>query len=273
MILLKWGFIFRSNENYMDDFASHWRDREVHIWKNEPGHVSTEYTFASPHFSTVPHVNDLMDRAIALKAIFDGAMTLDVLPNGRFDTFQFGLIVELPNGKRHDRPTHGNVLVEPFDKFVPPILAPEIDVEKRYQAEEMISQAKFDPVAKGMLKHVGYNGPDFRTLYSLLDWMEAEGWSEAKVAAVTGQKAADVNLFTHTANNETVLGPMARHGKKLGWQPPAVPMTLKEAQSLILPAAKAFLKERAKAFADTGHWPSFVPPTKSKKQKASKRRT
>lgn len=272
MAFMKWGFIFRSNENYMDHFASHWRDGEVHIWKNEPGHVSTEYTFASPHFSTAPHVDDLMDRATALKAIFDGAVTLDVLPDGRFSTFEFGLIIDLKNGKRHDRPTGGNVLVDPFDEFVPPILAPEIDLESRYGAEQMISQARFDPVARGMLKHVGHNGPDFRTLYSLLDWMESEGWSEDKVAAVTEQKVDAVKLFTHTANNETVLGPMARHGKK-GYAPPAVPMTLKEAQALILPASKAFLKERAKAFVDTGHWPSFVRPAKPKKQKAPKRPT
>lgn len=264
MAFLKWGFIFRSNQNYMEDFARHWRDDEVHIWKNEPGHVSTEYTFVSPHFASATHVSELMDRATAMKAVFDGAMALAVLPAGRFEPFDFGLIVDVQTDKRHDRPPGGNVLVDPFDQLVPPYVATAIDVDKRYGAEEMIAQARFDPIARGMLKHVGHNGPDFRTLYSLLDWMESEDWSEAQVGAVTGQKIEAVKLFTHTANNETVLGPMARHGKK-GWEPPEVPMTLDAAQALILPAAKAFLKERARAFANTGHWPSFVRPAKPKK--------
>src|SRR3546814_18610274 len=62
-------------------------------------------------------------------------------------------------------------------------------------------------------KHLGFNGPDYRTLYSLLDWMESEGWTEKQIAAVTEQDAAAVKAFTGTANTATLLGRLAPHGQ------------------------------------------------------------
>jgi hypothetical protein len=141
-----------------------------------------------------------------------------------------------------------------------------IIASKHYGPEDMIFQARYDPIAKGMLRHLGHNGPDFRTLYSLLDWMETEGWTEEQVAAVTGQYTAAVKNFTHTANNETVLGPMARHGNKR-WIAPTEPMKHIDAQRLILPAAKCFLEARAREFENTGVWPKHVAPSKGLKRK------
>lgn len=238
----------------------------MHVRKNEPGYVSTEYTFSSPHFTTAVDMYQLFDRAVALKAVFDGAVMLEVLPEGRFEPFTLGQIVEVSNNRRHERPEEGNVLVEPFDRNVYPSIRPsKIVTSGKYQAEDMILHARYDPVAKGLLKHLGFNGPDYRALYSLLDWMEGEGWNERQVAGVTGQKHDAVNNFTHTANNETVLGPMARHGAKR-WKTPDSPMNLKDAQRLILPAAKSFLKSRAEAFDATGEWPIFVRHSKAKKK-------
>ena len=266
MTEVKWGFIFNTVQNYMEHFAMHWRDEDVHLWKNEPGYVSIEYTFASPHFNSARDMYDLKDRATALKAVFDGAEMLDVLPEGRFVPFALGQIVEVTTLRRHDGPSEGNVLVEPFDgKVFPPKPQTKLIRHDRYGAEDMLLQARYDFVAKGLLKHLGHNGPDFRTLYSLLDWMESEGWTEAQVAAVTGRKAADINVFTGTANNETVLGPLARHGDKR-WKAPAAPMRLEDAKALILPAAKSFLRSRAEAYDANGEWPKFIRPPKSKKK-------
>ena len=270
MTIVKWGFIYRSVQNYMDDFARHWRAEDVHIWKNDPGFVYIEYTFASPHFNSATNMYDLTDRAIALKAVFDGAMILATQPNGRFEPFELESIVEVATDKRHDRPYDGNVLVDPFDKRIPPFDAPNKIIRgKTYAPEDMILQARFDPIAYGMLRHVGYNGPDFRTLYSLLDWMETEGWTEDQIAAVTGSNNSVMNDFTRTANNVTVLGPMARHGDKR-WAAPATPMALIEAQRLILPAARSFLESRAREFEETGAWPTFIRPQKARK--AAKRK-
>lgn len=247
----------------MEDLALHWRDEDIHIWKNDPGYVSIDYTFASPHFNSAKDMYELTDRAVALKAMFDGAMILATRPHGRFEPFEMVCIVEVATDKQHNRPSQGNVLVEPFDESIPPILAPtKIIARGDYRPEDMILQSRFDPIAKGMLKHLGFNGPDFRTLYSLLDWMETEGWTEEQVAAVTGQTKTSVREFTHTANNETVLGPLARHGDKR-WSAPTTPMKLIEAQRLILPAAKRFLETRAQEFERTGVWPKYVKPSKA----------
>src|SRR3546814_8838516 len=75
-------------------------------------------------------------------------------------------------------------------------------------------------------------------------------------------RSADaVKAFTGTANNATILGPLARHGEKR-WRAPKSIMSLREAQALILPAAKGFLRSRAEAFDATGTWPIFVRPSK-----------
>jgi len=265
-MIVKWGFICRSVQNYMEYLSMHWHQEDVHLWKNEPGYVSTEYTFASPHFNSAANVNELLDRAVALKAVFDGAMMLASLPDGRFIPFDLEAIVDLTTQKRHDHHGEGNVLVEPFDNRLHPLIQSEKIIHERYGPEDMIRQARFDPIAKGLLRHLGHNGPDFRSLYSLLDWMETEGWTEEQVSAVSGQKAKAVKSFTATANNETVLGPMARHGNK-GWTAPSKPMPLIDAQRLILPAARSFLKTRALEFQSTGIWPKYVKPPKYSKSK------
>lgn len=59
-----WGFIFTSVRNYMSDWTDHWQSDDVLLWKNEPGHVSTEFTFASPHFSRARNMYELTDYAL-----------------------------------------------------------------------------------------------------------------------------------------------------------------------------------------------------------------
>ena len=266
MMRVEWGFIFHSVSNYMAELAEQWNSQDVQLWKNEPGLVSTEYTFVSQHFNATKNKYELMDRATALKAVFDGAMILDCLPDGRFDDFQLGQIVNLRTQKRNDKPPEANVLVEPFDSGVVTTTKPQkIIAYRRYAAQEMILQARYDPIAKGLLKHLGYNRPDFRTLYSLLDWMKTEGWTDKQIADVTGQSSGLLHEFTRTANNETVLGPMARHGGK-GWKAPSKPVGIDAARSLILPAAKAFLQSRAEEFDSTGAWSTFVRQRKVKKK-------
>jgi len=264
----RWGFIFRSVRNYMSDWTDHWQSDDVLLWKNEPGHVSTEFTFASPHFNRAKDMYELKDYALSLKAVLDGAMMLGVGPHvGGYDPFTLGMIIDLSDQHRREGPNIGNVLVESFDPLLSPFPADtKILKRSRYEPEDMILQARQDPVALGMLKHLGFNGPDYRTLYSLLDWMESEGWTEKQVAAVTKQDAAVVKTFTGTANNVTILGPLGRHGamKSHSGKAPKSIMSLSDAQGLILPAAKAFLQSRAEAFDATGTWPVYVQPPRKK---------
>src|SRR3546814_14358318 len=109
-------------------------------------------------------------------------------------------------------------------------------------------------------KHLGFNVPDYRTLYSILDWMESEGWTEKQIAAVTDQDADAVKAFTGTANNATNLDPLARHGEKR-WRAPKSILSPREAQALRLPAAKGFQKSRAEAFDGHRPWHIFPRPT------------
>src|SRR3546814_11459924 len=105
-------------------------------------------------------------------------------------------------------------------------------------------------------KHLGFNGPDYRTLDSLLDWMESEGWTEKQIAAVTDQDADAVKAFTGTANNDTILDPLDRNGEKR-WRATQSIMSLREAQALSLLEAKGILRSSAEEFAATSMWTIF----------------
>src|SRR3546814_20412271 len=89
----------------MSDWTEHWRSDDVYLWKNEPGYVSTEFTYASPHFNGARDMYDLADRATALKAVLDGAMMLGVgsLLHS-YEPFALGQIVDLGDQTKLDGP-------------------------------------------------------------------------------------------------------------------------------------------------------------------------
>lgn len=65
----------------------------------------------------------------------------------------------------------------------------------------------------------------------------------------SGVKKDEKKRFSHTANSFSALGLAARHGVK-DEDPPPVPMTFREARSLIIRLAKAWLDERLEGGAE-----------------------
>jgi hypothetical protein len=239
----KWGFIINPLDNLLQTFAETAQSPDFIIWRTQPGFVSTTHVWASAHFDDASHVNELADRAAAFKAVFDGAMY--VVFGANYQPPIFRSLIDNHSQRTHSFP-QGRVQAEPFSPLRLSTRIPRMfNPMRRFGAEQLVFLARFDAVAKAMLKHLGFNGPDFRTLYALLDWMEANGWSDPrKIAAAAGLAKGEVTRFTPTANNVEVLGPFARHGER-SVDPPANPMTLEEAQHLILSATASFLGEQS----------------------------
>lgn len=239
----KWGFIINPLDNLFQGFAETAQSPDFIIWRTQPGFASTEHVWASAHFEDARDINELADRAAALKAVFDGAMYVEFA--ARYEPPIFRRLIDNHSQQTHSFP-RGRVQAEPFSRLRLSTSIPRMfDPMRWFGPEQLVFLARFDPVAKAMLKHLGFNGPDFRTLYALLDWMEANGWSDPrKIAAAVGGSKGEVKRFTRTANNVEVLGPFARHGEK-SLDPPPKPMSLEEAQHLILSATASFLRERS----------------------------
>ncbi len=238
-----WGLEFRATENQTIGVVENFHSPDLLMWKCEPGYLDNRYIFASPHFHYAERNTVVFDRAAALKAIFDGASYLCTV--GMHVPFTFTRLVQISPEKTFDQ-WDGSVLASPFcptilNSKVPRVLNPL----GRFGPEMMLFLARYDDVTLNLLKHLGYNGPDFRTLYSLLDWLRKHGWKDDdKVADCSEMNGGDVRRFTATVNNVAVLGPLARHGDK-GYKPPSDPISLPDARKLILNATYQFLKERA----------------------------
>jgi hypothetical protein len=248
----RWGFLINPSDNLFQGFAEFARSPDFAIWRREPGLVSIEHVFASAHFEWASHVQEVSNRAVALKAVFDGAMYLEY--GERYIAPVFRRLIDNHSQQTHDFPP-GNVLANPYAPTTVRSAVPrEFDPVSRETPAHLVFLARYDDVARAMLKHLGFNGPDYRTLFSLLDWLTHHGWKDpARIAAPSGMKASEVRRFTATVNNVEVLGPHARHGDK-NYAPPSQPMTLREARQLILPATRAFLFERSAAIDLVGRW-------------------
>tara|TARA_B100000378_G_scaffold239676_1_gene207634 strand:+ start:593 stop:1399 length:807 start_codon:yes stop_codon:yes gene_type:complete len=248
--LPKWGLEFSSTSSQIAALGVDFHCPDLTLWKVEPGHVGIDFIFASPHFEFARSNNVVFDRAASLKAIFDGALYLF---DYYHEPFTFTRLIDNLSDETYEC-WGGNVLVEPFDPLVvssvvPRFLAPG----DKLNPELMLFLARYDEVTRNLLKHLGFNGPDYRTLYSLLDWLKTHGWSEEQIASHSKMSASDVKRFRGTVNNVAVLGPLARHGDNK-WEAPSKTMTLPDAQKLILKATYAFLVERAKAVDIIAKW-------------------
>ena len=248
----KWGFLINPLDNLFQGFAEHARSPDFLIWRREPGFITTEHVFASAHFEWANNIHELMDTAVALKSVFDGAMFIEF--GTRYEPPIFRRLINNSDQLTYDM-RDGSVLASPFAQLTLHSAVPSIlDPLSHFGPEQMVFLARYDAIALAMLKHLGFNGPDYRTLYSLLDWLTQHGWKDhTRIAAAADVSPREVKRFTVTVNNVEVLGPYARHGDK-NWDPPARPMSLVDAQHLVLSAVREFLKERAQVVDLAGRW-------------------
>jgi hypothetical protein len=85
--------------------------------------------------------------------------------------------------------------------------------------------------------------PTWVSLYQVLDVIEEDVGGERGLEAKGWAFPAEIKRFTHTANNFRALGPAARHART-DWEPPAKPMDLDEAKSLIGGLIERWLNEK-----------------------------
>lgn len=249
--LPKWGFLVSSNDNLFRTFADRMHGPDFALWPCEAGYVCTEYVLSSVHFHWAANVSELADRGAALKAIFDGAMYVSF--GAVYFPPRLRMVVNNLDNSRHSFEP-GSVQAEPYSEIALALSIPAIHNPLRYFGpDQMMFLARYDIVARDLLRQLGFNGPNYVTLFAMFDWLKSNGYDSNMMAAAAGVAHGEIKRFTATVNNVQALGPMARHGDKKQ-QPPSNPMTLAEAQMIILPAVADFLRRRAVEFDLQAKW-------------------
>lgn len=241
---LRWQFPISGSFGWIQSFAhNNAAGDDFTIITDVEDDMPAAYGWASHHLDDLTDPQDVMNRAVALKALYDGALTI------RFG-YHHQPFTELYDAieNRTYRNLAGDVLSNPFSDRQIARTSRSSDFENAMAAgrvAEWIYLARCDEAARGILAFLGVNGATWISLYAAKDYIKQEGgWDEDQMAMATGKPKAEFVRFRQTANNSAAIGPFARHGEQ-GWKPPAKPMTLDEASDLIRVTVFAFLRNRS----------------------------
>lgn len=251
---LRWQFQFNPAYAWFESFTNHFASPDVSIIVDYEDDKPPAFAWSSRHLTELNDERDVWERAIALKAIFDGAF---YLRRGRdFTPSKLGFLYDASLNRHCSYPgfeiegiasafssnaqawiCNWRSSVNPYTGFV----------------SAMLGLAREDERSRGMLQFLGLNGCSWITLYALLDFMKSDGVTVVDIASMANSTTTEVNRFTHTANNYAAIGPLCRHGE-LGHQPPKNPITLDEASKLIIPATHQYLLNRVKSLDLAAKW-------------------
>lgn len=241
---LRWQFPISANYSWFDSFAhNNAAGDDFTIIRDVEDDMPPAYGWASHHLDDLTDPQAVLDRAVALKALYDGAM---VISHGHHRQ-PFTELYDVTE-RTTIRDVAGDFLSYPFSARQIARTGSSADFDNAIAAGVVASWiflARYDDAARGILAFLGVNGPTWISLYACKDYVAKQGgWDESQMALATGKPKAEFERFRQTANNAAAIGPFARHGE-LGWKPPLNPMTLEEASDLIRLTVRRFLRQRS----------------------------
>lgn len=229
----------------MESFVQHHVSPDVLMWPEETDTIPEWFAWSSNHLDDVKDSKEFLDRSVSLKALFDGAMYIAFGPS------YHPLELVQPTAESLDDRSMvsglsypGDVTVEPFSKTH---LNSRHGLDEKFLNDPLTRSlflARYDDVARAILKYTAVQGLTYLTLYAFRDWMKDDDWSDQRIAKEAGWTAARLRDFTNTANNSAYLGPYCRHGGTKA-APPKRPMPLTEADEGMRQAIRKFLLQRA----------------------------
>lgn len=231
----RWIYDVNSSASWHSSFADRFRSPDI-AFLQEHEDENVRFYWTSHHFDDLETPQAVHDRAMMLKALFDGALFL-----AGYDTsdVQLGALHQYPGENRVTKPSTFDVLASPFSQKH---LLKEIDKFDN-PSDDLIANAVFlcrtDKACHEILSLLGVNGVTWVSLYAALDTVKWYGWNEAKIVNDAKVSASELKAFTGTANNVNVIGALARHGES-GFGIPTKTMTLDEAEIIMRKVLRAF---------------------------------
>lgn len=215
------------------------------LTKLSPEFLSSQpyHGMRSPHLNALTDPRDVEDRALALKVLLDGYV---ILIAGTDFRFKFAGTYEMRDGRiEHIKSQHLR-LSEPFDPAVT-ALGPQSGEWARvrdYPLSAVLYVARYDEATRSVIQALGLQGVTWASLYVVYEWIKSQGATDKIMDDLATGWA---NKFTGTANHPALTGPAGRHGKASG-VPMKNPMSLEQAEELVLEAVRWFLRARVATF-------------------------
>lgn len=199
------------------------------------------YTFTSYHLNSFKSPDEIWSKGLFLLKLFKGAYTVVNDPRcGEYPAIPLAFD-RLYNDDQNITPSE-------MDEIVPRVAFSNYT---RQRDSYLAAASNSSPVSRliecsekkvdirNILLQVGH-GIGWINLYSILD--SIVHYSKKKIDEIkilAGYSTSDLKDFGHTVNNFGVLSHNARHGE-LGWTPPSDPMSLSDAQVMILKLARSY---------------------------------
>jgi hypothetical protein len=201
---------------------------------------SSSLYWTSPHLQGCPDKGTAIQKALALKALFDGAIYL-YMKSSQFQGTYF--LRGLDEKTSHSFSIEEEYsLAEPFDSTIAQRESQRINTGLAGFIALSSRLARKSDTCRNILSFVGVNGITWISLYAIRDFLK-----DPTIRTLTGASKNEIDRFRRTANSFSVLGPKGRHGSSKE-QPPPKPMKLTEAENLICEAAIAYFRREENAF-------------------------
>jgi pSer/pThr/pTyr-binding forkhead associated (FHA) protein len=200
--------------------------------------------FASIHLTELTDPKEIWARGMSLLSLYNGLCNLYINPtNGDYPSdLKLNNLYSIKSN--HDLTpvnTHEIVQTHPFSTSIPQLNNSDV---KSNPLSYYLNLAKTEKDVLNILLQLG-NGLDWINLYSILDSLKTFSKIVNRkhfnvIVKNSGYTLADIKAFTGTANNYGLIGVSARHGFMTN-PPPAITMSLRESQKLILELCKSYL--------------------------------
>jgi hypothetical protein len=202
---------------------------------------SDQFFLTEPSLAMFPTDAERHARVVEIVELVNGAARLQ-WANHRALTVGSKLVTIAADGSRHEgivirarradarsRAGSATVLIDGVPAATPPPLPPR-----------WVEAALTDADAAAALRIVGDPDVTWSRLYHVFEIIKTDVGSSAMDQWSTQRQR---ERFTSTGNNRITLGDDARHGHK-GWKPPANPMELGEARTLVRAIVAGWLTSR-----------------------------
>lgn len=234
---IKWSFIISENNNYIRNLINDLHFEDLIFYEDGDEESDLTYYFSSIHLNHLENPDVIYNHAHQLYALLNGIDLIIQEEKSNHQIITLDRMIDVQNRhvvfyKKTQNPNifdidfSINITTEPKSKnYI-------INLFEILKKDEFILNLLF----------IISDGMSFQTLYQAFD--EIRTFLKTKNDSLTnlGFSKAQINDFTHTANNFKSLGKKARHGST-GQLAPQTPMQIEDAQTLISNIIREVLKK------------------------------
>ena len=228
-----WLLPFTANQSWIESFYHNFDCEDITLIADIEDDKPTEYSIASIHIDAATSDDQRSDIINTIMPILNAAMIIEF--GSKITSLEPEYMWSNGMGRKaitKDTPSKDSPFIAPISG------TPAVPL---HRVAKIINAAKTNQTIMDLLRYIGYNKITWTSLYAALDFMK-QNYSIDALCAMSSVTKAQVNLFTHTANNHEAIGVLCRHGA-MGGQPPKTKLTIgSAADDIILPIIRKYIE-------------------------------